>query len=264
MVALLLMTLDSHNSQFHKQRQRMEVIVLPIQEIASLPARIIQFAMESVTTQQRLLEDNASLHAQQILLQAKLNRLMQIQQENSSLRALLQSSKMIPGKVEVAQLISVSLEPELHQIIINKGSSSGAYLGQPVLDAYGIMGQVIGVNAYSSHVLLASDKSFAIPVVDEKSGVRAVAVGAGSSHSLQLININDASDIKVGDMFLSSGLGLAFPKGYPVGSVKSVAKNSQDHGSLITLNIAAHLDRTQQVLLAWVDSDTLKQKTNAS
>ena len=237
------MTLDSHNTQFHKQRQHLEIIVLPIQEIASLPSRIIQFAMQGVTSQQRLLEDNASLHAHQILLQAKLNRLMQIQQENSSLRALLQSSKMIPGKVEVAQLISVSLEPELHQIIINKGSSSGAYLGQPVLDSYGVMGQVIGVNAYSSHVLIASDKSFAVHVVDKKSGVRAVAVG---------------------DMFLSSGLGLAFPKGYPVGSVKSIEKNSQDHGSLITLNIAAHLDRTQQVVLACVDSDTLKYKTNAS
>lgn len=250
-MALLLMSLDIRSASFHHQRQHAELLVLPLQKTVSAPVHWASWINNNLSTQQHLLEENTTLKANQLLLQSKLNKMVALQQENSHLKALLQSSISIAGKVEVAQLLAITMDPSTQQIMINKGKRSGVMLGQPVLDAYGVLGQVISLNAFTSRVLLINDKQFAIPVEDKRSGVRAIAIGTGRAHDLVLTETDPRDDIQMGDSFVTSGFGLKFPKGYPVGTVKSKKKDQNNQSEKITLTIAAHLNSSQQVLLAW-------------
>jgi rod shape-determining protein MreC len=254
LLALSLMLMDQHWQAFHRLRNRLDVVVYPIQAVVDFPIKVVHWMSSTVENQHELLADNARLRAHEFLLQAKLQKLLVVERENAQLKELLKSTNYVSGKVLVAQLLAVSLDSALQQVILNKGHGDHVYVGQPVLDAYGVMGQIIDVGEVTSKVLLLTDKRAAIPVEDYRNGVRSVAIGDGKAGSLSLINVVDTADIKVGDLFVSSGLGLRYPVGYPVGVVTSVHKSSGKNFASIELKPSAHMDRTQQVLLTWPEN----------
>jgi len=251
LLALLLMVFDHRMSGFHRFRQNLALIALPIQVLVSAPIRWVHWLGSGVTAQQHLLEENARLKAHDLLLQSRLQKLMVLEHENARLKVLLKSSAHIAGRVKVAQLLAVDLDPTVQQIVLDKGSHDYVYRTQPVLDAYGVMGQVVDVGPLTSKILLLTDPRFAIPVEDQRNGFRAIAVGLGTSQRLSLLHINDQNKVKVGDLFLTSGLGLHFPVGYPVGVVSAVTKIPGERFIKVSLLPSAHLDQTQQVILVW-------------
>jgi len=249
-LAMGLMIMSQRLPAFQQVRRYLDIVVLPIQYIVNWPIQIVHSTAMRLTTQQKLLEDNAKLRARQLLLQAKLQKLLVLERENAQLRELLKSTEHLGGHVLVGQILAVSLDPALHQVIVDKGYRQHLYVGQPVLDAYGVMGQVVHVGHDTSKVMLATDPKNAIPVQDYRNGIRAIAIGDGVD-KLNLINVPKTSDIRSGDLFIASGLGLRFPVGYPVGRVDQVIKQAGQRFSKISLQPSAHLDQTQQVLLAW-------------
>jgi len=151
----------------------------------------------------------------------------------------------------VAETISVSPSPFQHQITIDKGTQDGLYIGQAVIDAYGLVGQVIEVNSGSARVILISDSRHAIPVQVNRNGVRAIAEGTGRADTLLLPNMVETTDIKAGDLLVSSGLGQRFPVGYPVGVVESVESDPGQAFLNIVVRPSAKLDRGRYVLLVF-------------
>lgn len=259
LLAFSFMVLDHRSSTFHRWRLQLSVAVVPIQVLVSAPIRTVHWLSTSVTTQQRLLSENATLRAHEFLLESKLQKLLALERENAQLRELLKSTSKVGGRVEVAQLLAVDLDPTLQQIALDKGKREHVYFGQPVLDAYGVMGQVVDVGILTSKVLLITDTRSAIPVQDYRNGMRAIAAGLGNSAQLALINVPDTNDITVGDLFVTSGLGLRYPVGYPVGIVRKIAKVPGRRFATILLTPSAHLDQTQQVLLVWPTKAKLYQ-----
>ncbi|MDF1653544.1 MAG: rod shape-determining protein MreC [Coxiellaceae bacterium] len=259
LIALLLMCADHYWSGFHRFRDRLSVITYPFTAVVDTPIRWAGLLVSSVSNQSSLLAENARLRAHEFLLQAKLQKLLALERENAQLKELLKSTDYIGGKVLEAQLLAADLSPELQQVVIDKGSNFKLYSGQPVLDAYGVMGQVVHVGPLTSKVLLITDKQSAVPVRDYRSGVRAVAVGDGIDNQLLLLHTTATSDIKVGDLFLTSGLGAHFPVGYPVGVVTAYAALPNQPFAKVSLKPAAHMDRTSQVLLSWPDDKQLQQ-----
>lgn len=242
-----LLICNQRSDVFHRESARVSAHVsYPLMLLVDAPLRFFHWIVVSVTSQQDLLSENAKLRAQTILLQAELQRLLVLQKENAQLRQLLQSTPKIGGRVSIARLLSVAQDPHLQSVILDRGAQDQVYEGQPVLDAFGVMGQVVDVGERSSHVLLITDKQSAIPVEDYRTGGRAVAVGTGDAGGLTLITVPTQNDISVGDLFVTSGLGLHYPPGYPVGIVESV--------NPLELKPTAHLDQTQQVLLVWGDA----------
>lgn len=254
------MFLDHHSPNFHYYRNKISVVVLPLQLFVDVPIRTTHWFITSMAEQKNLVEDNAKLRARELLLEAKLQRLMILEKENTQLRELLQSTPQIAGKVLVAQLLAVDLDPSFHQVIVDKGARNHIQVGQPVLDAYGVLGQIINVEDLTSKVLLITDNRSAIPVQDYRNGIRAIAVGLGRSDLIAVINIPDTADIRKGDLFVTSGLGLRFPSGYPVGVVSELDHSPGDRFAKILLTPASHLDQTQQVLLVWPDKAELQQE----
>lgn len=240
------------------------LIAYPFQWTVDAPVRFFNWVTLGITTQRDLIRENDSLRVEQILLQARLQKLLTLEKENAELRQLLQSTSQVSGKVTIARLLAVSLNPNLQEVILNKGEKDRVTLGQPVFDAHGVMGQIVGVGSLTSRVLLVTDPQSAVPVQDYRNGMRAIAVGMGSSGQLTLINVPDINDIQPGDLFVTSGLGLHYPSGYPVGMVSKIQHADGNLSTKVLLSPMAHVTQTEQVLLAWPDekqsSDAVKQE----
>jgi len=250
--SVVLMIVDHYPQGYLKPlRSTLAVVVAPIPYVVNWPAKMVEWTQDSFSSHQALLEDNANLRVQLLLLKAHLQKFITLQQQNAQLRALLQSSPSPDDKVLLAQLLAVDPDPFVQQVVLNKGSRAKAYLGQPVLDGSGVFGQIIEVGQLTSRVMLLTDTRSAIPVEDSRSGVRAIVVGKGEISTLSLVNMAMTADIKEGDLLVTSGLGEHFPVGYPVGTITSIVKSPGSAFANVMVKPSAHLYRSHLVLLIW-------------
>lgn len=245
------MVFDHYNTTFHRMRAYLSVIVTPIQYVVSAPINFASWFISDMASQQSLIELNTNLKTEIIFLKAQLQKQIAIENENQQLRQLLQSSNQRSDWVSEAQLLAVAPDPFVHQIVIDKGSNANVFVGQPVLDAYGVMGQVVQVGPLTSSVLLLTDPSSGIPVQVQRNGVRAIAVGDPSTSLLSLQHVDDTADIQPGDTIITSGLGGRYPFGYPVGNIVSVQHSPGNQFATVLAEPAAHLNRSRLVLLVW-------------
>lgn len=249
--SLVLMVVDHQYHYLAQSRSILTSLISPIRTMVDGPARFINWVENNLSEQQSLGVENARLKTEQLILRAKLQKLEALQQENEQLRTLLRASQKVSGKILVAELLAVELAPFTRQVVLNRGKKDNVVVGQAVLDAFGVMGQVIEVNRDSSRVLLISDSRSAVPVQSTRTGSRAIAVGQGMSNDLQLLFVPDTADFQVGDSLETSGLGSHFPVSYPVGVVSEVVHRPGERFSQITVYPSAHLDSSRQVLLVW-------------
>ena len=252
LLAIVLMIFDHRTVYFVKIRTVLSAVVAPLQYVVDWPIEFVDWVGSSFTAHQKLFAENASLKVQQLLLKARLQKLISLEKENHQLRALLASSLQVSDeKVLVAQVLAVDVDPFMQQIVIDRGSRNHVYVGQPVLDASGVMGQVVQVGYYTSRVMLLSDMRSAIPIEVARNGIRGVVNGSGVYGGLYLAHIPITTDIKEGDKLVSSGLGLHYPIGYPVGIVTKITHNNAEPFMDIEVKPSALLDRSRLVLLVW-------------
>ena len=195
-------------------------------------------------------------------MQRRVQKLAALTEQNVRLRELLNSAALVDDKVLVSELIGVDPNPFTQRIMIDKGENDGVFVGQPVLDASGLMGQVVEVMPYTARVLLLTDTTHSIPVQVNRNGLRAIAVGTGNPERLELRYVADTADIKEGDLLVSSGLGQRFPAGYPVATVKEVIHDSGQPFAVVRAVPTAKMNRSRYVLLVFSDSRTPEQRAN--
>lgn len=242
------MFIDHRYSQFSSVRNKLSLVVYPLQKIVDFPYYVAQSIGGFFETQQRLFAENQKLREEHFLLQAKLQKLDSLEKENEQLRNLLGSGAKVRENLLAADVINIDPNPFTQQIIINRGINHKVYAGQPVIDADGIMGTVTVVDKDESRALLITDASHALPVVDVRNGVRAIAVGTGSG-GLELRHVPNSVDINIGDTMVTSGLGGKFPEGFPVGVVKDIKHDHSKPFATIILQPSARLDRSRHILL---------------
>ncbi|MEH6473114.1 MAG: rod shape-determining protein MreC [Halopseudomonas sp.] len=255
-LSLGLMLTDLFWSPMAYYRGYLSLAVTPLRWLMDLPPRVLTSIDQSLSERDELQVENDNLRADLLLMARKLQRLDSMDNENGRLRKLLGVSKQLDQRVLLAELIGVSADPFSHQIVINKGFGDQVYLGQPVLDEGGVMGQVVEVGPYTSRVLLITDAQHAIPVQVNRSGFRSLLLGRGSDQELLLDHVPDTADIKVGDRLLSSGLGARFPKGYPVAEVVEVIHDPGQPFATVRCQPTAQLDTSRYLLLIFAQSAT--------
>lgn len=243
--------MDKRLESFASVRAALSLPFAPFQYLVSWPASFIDNLKVALSTHDNLIKENLKLKTDELLLRSQLQRLLAIESENNYLKSLLQSSKQIKGKTLIAELLAVDSEPFVHQVVLNKGTRDGVYVGQPVLDANGVMGQVAQVGPITSRVLLINDPHSGISVQNARNGLRAIANGDSYSGKLKLMYVAKTADIRPNDIFTTSGLGDHYPEGYPVGKVLSVVKDPGHQFATVILTPSAHLDSSRQVLLVW-------------
>jgi rod shape-determining protein MreC len=258
-LSITLMIFDYRQQHLQALRAFLSTLVTPAQYVVSWPGRLLTATETNLATHSALLSENAELRNQGLMLNARLQKMLALEQENKQLRELLKAAPHTGAdRVLIAQLLAVNSDPFVNELLIDKGSESGVFVGQQVLDANGIMGQVMQVNPMSSRVLLITDIRSAVPVQNVRTGSRAVAAGLGSLDTLSLLNVPVTADVRVGDAFLSSGLDGRYTAGYPMGIVESVQSVPGEQFAKISVKPNAQINRSQQVLLIWAPANNLK------
>ncbi len=251
-VVSLALMFGGHNQKHLKAvHNMMAKAVYPLHVVANLPLMLSNWTMDLFSTKSQLQAENQRLKTENLTLQAQQQKFAALEHENMRLRDLLESSLKVKDRVLIAELIAVDLDPYKHQILINKGSSSGVFEGQPVLDANAVMGQVTRVSPYTSTVLMITDARHSLPIQILRTGQRAIAVGTGDINRLSIPHLPNNTDIQVGDLIVTSGLGGRFPPGYPVATVTEAKRVEGKAFIDIVATPNAQLNHTREVLLVW-------------
>ena len=249
--SILLMVLDQRGTSTQQLRAAIAMPLSFLQYAVSWPLQLVDTLSNNISTHDALVTENLNLKSEQLLLKSQVQRLLAIESENNQLKALLRSSTQVRGKVLIAQLLAVDTDPFINQVVLDKGMRDGVYVGQPVLDANGVMGKIIQVGPLTSRLLLITDNRSGISIQDTRNGIRAIAVGDNYSGKLRLVNIPETVDFQKGDVLVTSGLGEQYPEGYPVGEVTNVTKDPSLQFATIVVDPNAHPDRSREVLLVW-------------
>ncbi|QYJ94204.1 MULTISPECIES: rod shape-determining protein MreC [Shewanella] len=247
------------NDRLEPVRQSISSVLSPLQYVANIPGAILDWSAESIATRNMLAKQNKQLLRQQLLMSERLQRFEHLRQENDRLRALLGSPVHMDSKKMVAEVMEVASDPFRHYVVLNHGARSGVFVGQPVVDAHGVVGQVVEISELTSRVLLISDVTHAIPVRVTRNDVRLVAQGIGELDELELRHVAKSTDLRVGDLLVSSGLGKRFPEGYPVARIMTVERDDGQSYATVTAQPLAALDRIRYLLLIWPDGNQSEQ-----
>lgn len=247
-----LMMFDHQGEQVGRIRAGLMVVLYPVQVVAGLPVMLYHGLVDVLTTDKDVKDENEHLEAERVQLLARLQQYESLEAENERLRAMLGAARRVSDRALTAEILEVSAEPFSRRLFIRRGSSDEVYVGQPVIDAYGIVGQVTKmVASYQSVITLITDPSHVIPVLNNRSGLRAMIFGSGDQDSLTVPYLSAVADIKEGDLLVSSGMGGTFPAGYPVAVVTKIENNPGESFLQVRARPAAQLNHGKQVLLIW-------------
>lgn len=225
-IAIFLILSDYRFSYLDTLKQGIAKLISPTYLIVSLPAQIYTWINEQGTRQQVLLNQNKQLNHELIQLKANLQTYNALLLENQKLSKILGASYRSGDENFILARVNAIAQSRLKkQIVVDKGSLAGLEVGQIVLGADGVVGQLSQVMPLHSTLLMITDPTQHIPVKNQRNGIRGIGKGfASPEHKLKVNFIKSELDVRLGDLFLSSAIGSKFPDGYPVGKVTNVEK----------------------------------------
>jgi len=245
------MIADHNFSYLGKIKSWLSVAATPIYWLADAPFKILGLASKAVVSYSQLAEENARLKGINLILEQKMQKLSSMTAQNIRLKELLNSSEFVNEEVVIAEIISADPDPFSHVIMLNKGSIDGVFPGQAIVDAHGVMGQVIKVTVVTSWVMLITDTSSRVPIQNNRTAYRGIAAGTGKYDQLELLHVPHTADFKEGDLLTSSGLGQRYPAGYPFGKVKNVTHKPGHPFATIFVQPVAEINRGRLVLIVF-------------
>lgn len=252
LLAIGIIVIDKRYDHLGSIRRVLSVIVYPVQVAIASPFEGWAWLRESFTTRDALRAEKAKLDDELRVANFRLQRYEALEAEVRRLRALRDNTAGVTTRFLVGDIMDVDLDAIRERVVVDKGARDGVFVGQAVLDAGGVFGQVVRVGELTSEVILISDAAHAIPVQVNRNGLRTIAVGSGDMNHLKLPFVSTAADLLKGDLLVTSGLGGIFPAGYPVGTVVDVRRDPAASLAEIDVRPAAALDRSRQLLFVWM------------
>jgi rod shape-determining protein MreC len=244
-----LMVADHRGQIGERSRAALQAAAEPVWSMVALPGALWRAARRYLAGHDALLAENERLRTEMQVNSAKLAQLGAVAAENARLRDLLGGTRDYQLTVQLAGILDVDLDPWRQRVVLNRGSRDGVAVGQALLDAGGMLGQVVRVAPDSATALLVTDASHAVPVQVVRTGVRLVAQGSGRADQLRVPNIPHSADVRVGDVLVTSGIGGRFPAGFPVGTITALGPDDTRLFLQAEARPAARLDRGSEVLL---------------
>jgi len=254
-LSVVILIIDHRDNHLDALRRAVSAAIYPLRVIVDAPVSAWHWIDENMTRRHELQLENSRMSAERLLTNARLQRYAALEAENARLRAMLEATTRVTDRVRVAEIMSVSGDPYRHSIVIDKGTNDDVYDGQAMIDADGVVGQVIKAGIMSSQCLLISDPDHTLPVIVNRNGLRTVAFGTGEFDRLDLPFLPNNADIEEGDLLVTSGLGGAFPAGYPVAVVTSVTRIPAEPFAAVSAEPTAALNQVREVMLVWSSSD---------
>lgn len=248
LIALVLLSVDSHVRSLGMVRQVVSTALYPLQVVALAPRDALRYVGGYFSSLSDLKEENAKLRLQQTIDARALQQGQQLLSENTHLRNLLDMKAQLPVKSVMGEILYDTRDPFTRKIMLDRGSQNGVEPGQPVIDHVGVVGQVTRVFPFASEVTLLSDKDQVIPVQVVRNGLRSVAYGRGQSNQLELRFMPTNADIQKDDVLVTSGIDGIYPPGLAVATVTQV-ENKADSFARIVCKPSAGIDRNRHLLI---------------
>lgn len=225
-LALFLMVADTRFALTQPLRMIVATALYPVQWLVMRPvlwteagSRYFE-SLQSAQSAQEAARQKLGLQSQ------RANQVEQLMLENSRLRKLLALRERFATTGQAAQVLYDAADPYTRKVVIDKGLMSGVSAGSPVLDESGVLGQVTRVYPLVSEVTLVTDRDQSIPVLNARTGARAVAFGDPGAHAgaLELRFMAANADVQAGDLLTTSGVDGVYPAGLPVARVEKVER----------------------------------------
>jgi rod shape-determining protein MreC len=250
-LALFLMVADTRFKRTGPVRMTVASVLYPLQMLVVKPVQWSREGVQHVQSLHSAQEDAESYHEQLRLQAPRVQQYEQLALENERLRKLLELRERPQTKGLVAQVLYDAADPYAHKVIIDKGLMQGVQAGAPVIDEAGVLGQVTRVYPSLAEVTLVIDADQAIPVLNTRTGVRAVAFGDPELHGggLELRYMGTNADVQPGDLLTTSGIDGVYPPGLPVARVDKVERRVESPFALIDCVPQARVSGTTQVLV---------------
>jgi len=247
--AIVLMIADHRFRAMEALRLTLSVAAHPVQQAASLPAQALGRVADYFATQERLLRENQELKAKVLEQSAAAQEARLLRAEQEQLLHLSEGRARYAEGGAVAEVIYTARNPFTRKVVVNRGMTHGIKAGQPVIDGTGVVGQVTSVGAFTSEVTLVTEKDQSVPVMLERNGLRAIAVGSGKDGSIDVPFMPASADIQAGDILVTSGIDATYPAGLVVAKVAQVDKNSASVFAKIVARPAAGVENHRYVLV---------------
>ena len=251
-LSFALMLLDDRYAPLQHWREQATTLLLPVLISADLPRRGVEKLQMYYPDPGRLEEyvlENTRLKEERLALSAELQQHRWLEEQNRNLAELLDARPHQDGRTLVARLKPAERLPQ--QMMLDRGRRSGIYVGQAVLDQDGVIGQVSRVFAAHSLITPLAAPRHMLPVRLARTGLTTLVRGRGIGQPLEVLFLPEASDIRQGDLLVSSGLGGRFPAGFPVARVATIVRDVNAQFLRIDAVPAADLRVADLVLLLW-------------
>jgi rod shape-determining protein MreC len=246
------MTLDYRGGKLLPVRTVLtKFLVYPLQYTVDIPYRLSRYTREFFSQHDELSTANRELRALVGVYAARDQKYYSIARENQRLRSQLNATPAVREKFTLTEILSVSSNPFSKNVVINKGSDDGIFVGQVALAGNNIYGQTLSVTPNSAVIMQLTDVKHAIHVRNTRTGQGALAVGTGKINRLELKHVETNMDIQTGDKFVSSGLGQLFPPDFPVAIVDNVAYNPGDSFMRVQAQSFTDYSKTREILMIW-------------
>ena len=223
-------------------------IAAPVQKMIALPFDLTQNAWRHYV----LLLAASDTHA------ALRTRLVVLEEENLQLREALIASGRLARIAEIradfeipmlpSELVGVDPSPWFRSVLIDRGRDHGVHSGMPVISEHGLVGLVTATSARAGKAMLVLDRQSAVDGIIQRSRLRGIVRGLGISE-MDFEFVVRGSDVRIGDVVISSGLGGVYPKGIRIAEVVSVSDPGSALMQTAKLVPAVDFGRLEQVFV---------------
>lgn len=248
-LSVALLVIDARFRYAEALRSALAAAAYPLQSIAAAPGRFLERISGFFTSQSALLGENAELRSRLLAASQQALRYEAAAAETEQLRRLIGAAERLRFAATPVEALYSGRDPFARKLIVDKGTAQGIRAGQAVVDELGVVGQVTRAYPMVAEITLLTDKDHAIPVQVLRTGLRAVAFGAGASGTLELRFMAANAEIQNGDQLVTSGIDGTYPPGLPVASVVRIERDAAYAFARIVCQPAAGVERNRYLLV---------------
>ena len=234
-----------------------DVIVNPIQYIVKTPSNFFYSLVEEKETIDQLQSKIEKLEEDNIVMKMNLQRIDVLENEVSRLRSIKSEMAQRIENIKIAKITQRNVIPNKESIQISIGSKDYIKIGQTVMGTNGLVGQVVEVSMYSSKVLLITDINSNVPAIITRTGKQVIIKGRSQDDFLEISFLNNDTDIRSGDLIVTSGQAERFIADLNIGRVIEIIKKEGERFATVIVESSEYMNNINEVVLT---SDEYKDK----
>jgi rod shape-determining protein MreC len=198
--------------------------------------------------------ENESLRSQVSDLEIRLQEQRALAARTAKLQELLNLRASVSAPTLAADVIAGNPNPGMLTVTIDRGSADGVQENMAVIAPKGVVGRVVGIPAaHAARVQLIIDRHAAAGAISERSRAGGMVVGQDEPGKppLRMELVSNLTDLKIGDLIVTSGVDGIYAKGFPIGHVESVERGAGLY-LVVTVRPVVEFRSLEEVLVVMV------------